>query len=211
MSLANPEDSIAPPGFTVKWDVQSDDKQISREFSVTEYRYYDIQLFFHSVNGPLTSDGLRELFRFTGDGALEAVTKESADSDNPSVVIVTNPEESRTRDLGIASGRYVWRSAHSGVVIPLHLRVERLAADRGAEHVTEVDRDFRTWNIEGSFPGFSPSSPGGVVRHITSVKLQPGRYRLIAKTLEPISLPTGIDTYLLLTYRANTRALKPGE
>ena len=75
----------------------------------------------------------------------------------------------------------------------------------------EYAEDFRTWNISGSFPGFSPSSPGGLARQISSVKLRPGSYRLTAKTLTRIAVPAGRNTYLLATYRPNTRVLRNNE
>ena len=182
-SVSSPAGFKIPPGFTVKWDVGRDDSEISAIFSVTEYRYYDIQILFQS-----TPANTQQLFEFTGDGSTHVVTKESADSDSPE---------------GVS------RSTHSGVMIPVHLRIEKISGV--AEPEVAVDQDFKTWNIAGSFPGFSRSSPGGLARQITSVKLRPGNYRLTAKGLSRISVPAGHDTYLLATYRVNTRPLGKGE
>lgn len=94
-------------------------------------------------------------------------------------------------------------------MIPVHLRIEKTSGVAGPE--VEVDQDFKTWNITGSFPGFSHSSPGGLVRQITSVKLRPGNERLTAKGQTRVSVPAGRDIYLLATYRVNTRRLGNGE
>jgi hypothetical protein len=94
-------------------------------------------------------------------------------------------------------------------MIPVHLKIEKTSGVADPE--VAVDQDFKTWNIAGSFPGFSRSSPGGLVRQITSVKLRPGSYRLTAKGLSRVSVPAGRDIYLLATYRVNTRPLGNGE
>ena len=204
LSASSPDGFKIPPGFTVKWDVGRDDSEISATFSVTEYRYYDIQILFQSTPGTT-----QQLFEFTGDGATHLVTKESADSDRPEVIAANSPEERATRTQGIAAGQYVWRPTHSGVMIPVHLRIEKTSGVAGPE--VEVDQDFNTWNITGSFPGFSRSSPGGLARQITSVKLRPGSYTLTAKSLSRISLPAGHDVYLLAAYHVNTRSLRNDE
>jgi hypothetical protein len=202
LSASDPQELTIPPGFTVKWDMRRDDNEVVADFRVTEYRYYDFQILFHS-----TPADTQELFKFAGDGTSVLVAKDSADSDNPSVFVATNPDNPSEREQAIAAGKYVWRPRHSGVMIPVHLRVERVSTAA----VAQIDRDFRTWNISGSFPGFARASPGGLARQISSVKLRPGRYRLTAKTLSAIPVPAGRDTYLLATYRPNTQVLKDND
>jgi hypothetical protein len=204
LSASDPEELTIPPGFTVKWDLTRDDNEVAAEFRVTEYRYYDFQILFHSTPGDT-----QDLFKFAGDGASVLVSKDSADSANPSIFVATNPDNPNEREQAIAAGKYVWRPKHSGVMIPVHLRVERVST--AAAPVPQIDQDFRTWNISGSFPGFSPASPGGLARQISSVKLRPGRYRLTAKTMSGIHVPAGRDTYLLATYRPNTQVLRDND
>jgi hypothetical protein len=209
LSEQNSKVLMVPPGFSAKWDVQPQGSELATEFRVTEYRFYDVLMLFHSTLKPFTVDDLKELYRFTGDGSMKAVTKDSTDSENPSVVPTKTVEDIRNRDEGISSGKYVRIPAQPGVTIPVHLRVEGLS--KVATNALIVDQDFQTRDIQGSFPGFSPSSPGGLARPITSVKLRPGNYQLHARTLGPTSLPANVETYLTVTYRPNTRRLKDAE
>jgi hypothetical protein len=208
LALSEPNSNVlmVPPGFSAKWDVQPQGSELATEFWVMEYRFYDILMLFHSTLKPFTVDDLKELYKFTGDGSMKAVTKDSADSDNPSVVPTKTVEDVRSRDEGISTGRHVWIPAQPGVTIPVHLRVE--GSSTVAANAVIVDQDFQTRDIQGSFPGFSRSSPGGLARPITSVKLRPGNYQLHARTLGPTSLPANVETYLTVTYRPNTRRLK---
>jgi hypothetical protein len=198
-----------PPGFSAKWDLQQQGSGVATEFRVTEYRIYDIVMLFHSTRKPFTVDDLKELYKFTGDGSIKAVTKDSADSDHPTVAPNRNLEDIRMRDEGLAAGQYVWIPAQPGVTIPVHVRVEAVGAVAGAAAI--LDKDFTTRSIQGSFPGFPPSSPGGLARPITTVKLRPGTYKLQAKSLNATSAPADVATYLTVTYRPNTRRLKRDE
>jgi hypothetical protein len=204
LSVSRSEGFEVPPGFTVKWDMNAEDTRISAEFQVRKYRYYDILILFEGHAGDA-----REMFKYAGDGTLVLVARESANNDNPSVIIATTAEEARSRDAGIAAGKYVWILKHTGVMIPVHVRIEKLPLAAG--DAAEVDRDFRTWSVQGSFAGLSRASPGGLARPVTSAKLRPGNYRITAKTLARISLPPGSNTHLLVTYRPNTRVLRENE
>lgn len=209
IATAHSNELKVPPGFSAKWDLQPQGSEVATEFRVTEYRFYDIVMLFHSTRKPFTADDLQELYKFTGDGSIKAVTQESADSDNPSVAPTRNPEDIRMRDEGLAAGKNVWTPARPGVTIPVHVRIEAVGAVAGATAM--LDQDFSTRSIQGSFPGFSPSSPGGLARPITTVKLRPGTYKLQAKSLNATTVPADVETYLTVTYRPNTRRLKNDE
>ena len=207
--MPNSNVSTVPPGFSARWDVQPQGSEVATEFRVTEHRVYDILMLFHSTRKPFTVDDLKELYKFTGDGSRRMVTKESADSDNPVGPPTKTVEDVKAARAGVASGQYVRIPAQPGVTIPIHLRVEGLGADAAAAAV--IDQDYRTRDIQGSFPGLPELSPGGLARTITSVKLRPGNYQLQARTLGPTSLPANVETYLTVTYRPNTRSLKDAE
>jgi hypothetical protein len=198
-----------PPGFSAKWDLQAQGSEVVAEFRITEYRVYDVLMLFHSTIKPFTVDVMKELFKFTGDGSTQVVTRESADSDKPVLAPYETVKDLRARSQGISEGRYVRIPAHPGVTIPVHVRVERVGA--GVSEAAMIDQDFSTRSIQGSFPGFARSSPGGLARPITTVKLRPGSYRIRASTLGATAVPADVETYLTVTYRPDTRKLRDGE
>lgn len=185
---------VVGPGFTVEWDLQRENSEVSAEFYIKKLRDYRIEILFSSTPG-----NTKDLFPFTGRGSRVVVPRGEADSDNPTVIIANTPEARRIRDERLATGEYVRTFARNCVMIPVHLKLEKLS--RVGDPTVEVDRDFKTWGIVGSFPGFRRSPPGGLARNITRVGLRRGNYRLTARALAPTAVPDGRKTYLLLRYR----------
>lgn len=196
-SRRNPNAFVVGPGFTVKWDMEREGSEISAEFHIKKRRAYLIEILFRSTSGSAS-----ELFPFTGDGSTVLVRREEADSDNPAVIPTPTPEAVRRSYEHITSGEYVRTSSRNCVVIPVHLNIERLFG--GGAPTVEIDRDFKTRGIRGSFSGFHGTSPRGLARRITEVDLKRGSYRITARTLAPTAVPANVETYLLLRYRVVT-------
>jgi uncharacterized protein DUF5625 len=200
-SVPSIQTEYVPPGFVVPWDIGKKDSCVSQEFRVTEYRYYSFQIAFRRADNSMESG--RELLKFTGDGKAVMVTRETADTAEPSIYSGTTPEDLHKLNEGILRGDYVPRMERSGVMIPVHLKVEVLQDHRSSG--VQFDQVVKTWNIEGS-------SPDGIVRMITTVKLRPGTYRVSATTVQGTSgLPPNVATLLRVSYRPETREFQPNE
>ena len=190
-SRPRPNAFVVGRGFTVKWDMEREDSEVSAEFHIKKRRLYRIEILFCPTSGSVV-----ELFPFTGKGTRWLVRKEEADSDNPTAILEPHSPEAVEH---IRSGEYVWTPSRKCVMIPVHLKIERLS--RGVDATVMVDRDCKTRGIVGSFPGFGGSPPGGLARKIATVGLRPGNYRLAARTLAPTAVPSNVETRLLLRYR----------
>lgn len=174
--------------LVLKWDVQPANSQIEQEFLVKEYRNYYVYLEFNRAP-PVD---VKELRRFTGDGAYQIVTKDPV----PTVINPQTTEEVRRADELVRQGVYEFRHIHLGVMMPVHVTLEKLGDDINTTPLTIVDETFNT--DRGCF---------GLDRAITEVALKPGKYRIKLKTLQETYLPPGADSSLVITFRPKTRVL----
>lgn len=89
---------------------------------------------------------------------------------------------------------------NKGVVIPIHIIIEQIT-------------DGKYVFITDQFVSTESMTHGGelIGRKIITQKLKPGRYRVIAKTLQETILPSGIGTYLCIGSHPKTNALKDNE
>ena len=175
--------------LVLKWDIRPANSQIEKEFLVTEYRNYYVYVAFNK-GGPFDVSALR---KFTGGGGSQIVTKDSL----PVVVINRSAEEMRRSLELIDKGVYEWRQ-DVGVVMPVHMVLEKLDDDRNATQATMlVDETFNT-----------DRECFGLDRAITEVALKPGTYRIKLRTLQETHLPSGAVSSLVIAYRPQTRVLK---
>jgi hypothetical protein len=198
-TAAKVEKSSVPP-FLVTWNLKSADNSVTTEFVVREHRYYVFQIAFQGAITASSSEArtqqLKEFEKFVGDGGSHWVTRESADTESP-VVLSAAMNASQLHEM-MQSGEYVARMTRSGVMIPVHLVIQAQVA-RGANSVL-YDRIITTWNFEAS-------STDGILRHITSVALRPGTYKVVASTTQAISIPPNVTTLLRVSYRPDTQKL----
>ena len=187
--LAKDESPILRIPLVLKWDIRHANSFIEQEFSVTEYRNYYIYIAF-GKGGPFD---VNELRKFTGDSAVQIVTKDPV----PTVVIAKTNEEVRRADELIRKGVYEFRYVHLGVVMPVHVMLVKLGDDGNMISTTVVDETFKT-----------DRECFGLDRAITEVALRPGRYRIKLKTLQETYLPTGAESSLVIAYHPKTRVLK---
>jgi hypothetical protein len=174
--------------IVLKWDIQPANSSIEQEFLVTEYRNYYFYVAFNK-GGPFD---VKELRKFTGDGGHQIVTKDPV----PIVVIPKTNEEVRRAYELVRTGVYEYRFINLGVVMPVHLILERLVDERKTALPPIVDETFNTDRI--CF---------GLDRAITGVALKPGKYRIKLNTLQETSLPSGAESSLVIAYRPKTRVL----
>lgn len=187
--LAQSKQPISRIPAVLKWDIRPANSSVEQEFLVREYRNYYFYVDFNR-GGPFD---VNELRKFTGDSAVQIVTKDPV----PVVVIPkTSEEERRAREL-IRKGVYEFRYVHLGVVMPVHMTLEKLADYRNETTTKMVDETFNT-----------DRECFGLDRAITEVALKPGRYRFVVKTLQETHLPAGAESSLVIAYRPKTRVLK---
>lgn len=184
--LAQDDNTILRIPATLKWDIRPANSAIEREFMVSEYRNYYFYIAFNK-GGAFDLDELR---KFTGDSSVQIVTKDPV----PAVVNATTTEEVRRAHELIRNGVYEYRYAHPGVVMPLHLMIEKLGDDTTT---TVVDQTLNT-----------DRECFGLDRAITEVALKPGKYRIKLNTLQETYLPSGAEPSLVIAYRPKTRVLK---
>lgn len=187
---ATSSDVKLPPGFTIKWNIAPKDSVVEQEFVVTENWWFRFDIKFSSTRPPGSFNPVEEVERmkqFAGSGTSSVVTKESANTDHPEVVIARTPEEVDRRDEGIRRGIYVWKATEPGVVVPVHLRIEHVNSS-GATTV-HTDEVVDTGN-------FYSAGSGGLFRKITIVNLKRGKYRVKASTIRDSSLLPDIETFL---------------
>lgn len=192
-------DSSTPP-FLAVWNLKSANNSVSKMFIVTEHRYYDFQIAFQgAITGPSNEariQQLNEFKKFVGDGGFDWVTRESADTETP--VVLSEAMNAHQQHQMMQSGQYVARMTKSGVMIPVHLVIK--APDANGSFAILYDETIKTWNFEAS-------SGDGILRHIASVELRPGTYRVVATSTQAISVPPNITTLLRVSYRPDTRNL----
>ena len=193
---------ISVPPFIIPWDIALGNGAIVGEFNVTQYRYYDFQIAMRQKEGTRREITTKELVEFAGRGTSEWVTKESADSDNPVVAPANIAADSERFQRDIREGKYVVRGQKLGVMIPVHLIVEKAGVEPA--YAVLYDRTIETWNIEGG-------SKDGLLRHIDSVKLRAGKYRFKITTTQAILVPSYIQTSLRVTFRPEMRILESDE
>ena len=122
------------------------------------------------------------------------VTKDSASTDHPEVVIpiAKTKEEARRWHDDLQKGDYIYRAMNPGVIVPIHIRIDQLQDDGTARPHTNklIDTDKTERAVEG-----------GLVRLIIETKLTPGRYRLVARTTQETPAPPTITTFLRVAIR----------
>jgi hypothetical protein len=190
IACATSSDVTLPPGFTIKWNIEPRDSVVEQDFVVTEYRYYRFEIKFSSTrdrNSVIADDELHRIRKFAGDGSYWYVTKDSASTDHPEVVIAKTPEEVHRRDEGIAKGDILYQAANPGVIVPVHIRIEQM--DTGGTIMVHTDKVVDTENTERVIAG-------GLIRLIIEIKLKPGKCRLRANTLKETPLPPDMETFL---------------
>jgi hypothetical protein len=153
-----------------------------------EYQNYYFYVAFNK-GGPFD---VKELTKFTGDDGHQIVTKDPV----PVVVIPKTNEEVRRAYELVRTGVYEYRFINLGVVMPVHLTLEKLADDRKTASSPIVNETFNTDRV--CF---------GLDRAITEVALKPGKYRVSLKTLQETYLPPGAESRLAIAYRPKTRVL----
>jgi len=175
--------------LVLKWDIRPANSSIEQEFLVTEYRNYYIYIAFNKGG----SFDVNEVRKFTGDSTVQIVTKDAM----PTVVIAKTNEEVRRADELIRTGVYEYRYTHLGVVMPVHVMLEKLGDDSNMTSTMVVDETFKT-----------DRECFGLDRAITEVALRPGKYRINLKTLQETYLPSGAESSLVIAYHPKTRVLK---
>jgi hypothetical protein len=192
-------DSIptVPPERSFEWDISNENSIIQKNIIVTEYRFYELLLEFHSSSHPMTAAEHEQLVKFTGDGSFRTYTNDPV---NPLPVIAkTAAEVQRMYEL-VRTGEYILKPANPGVVVPIHVAVEMFDGTSDNIAMSIADETIDTMAIIA-----------GGRRLIKIVKLKPGKYRLTAKTVKASPLPPNCATFLGISFRANLRVIKDGE
>lgn len=204
LACAGVSDVKLPPGFLIPWNIALKDSAVEQEFVVTEYRPYGFNIAFKSMR--MNVDRHQETERmktFTGQGHKNIVTKESANTDHPEVVIAGTPNEVQKRDEGVAKGLYVYKDLQPGVIVPVHLRIEKVESSGGTMLHTDQVINTGGWYAAGI---------DGLIRKIADIKLRPGKYRLTVKTTQESPVPQDIVTSLkVMQASPKTRQLKDNE
>jgi len=186
-ACATSSDVKLPPGFTIKWNIAPKDSLVEQEFVVTKDCWVRFDIKFSSTRPPGDPIGeLERMKKFIGTGSSWIVTKESANTDHPEVVIARTPEEVQRRDEGVAKGIYVYKAGPS-VIVPVRIRIEQV--DSAGTTTVHTDKLVDTEN-------FDAAGSGGLFRKITLVNLKPGKYRVRASTTRDSALPPDIETFL---------------
>jgi hypothetical protein len=198
----NEQAQLPRPPFSVKWNVGPRGGAASQTFVLTQYRAYHFEIAFRRTDGRREIVTDPELSKVIGDGSTVFVTRETADSDNPTIVRGYTPGSHGPGAISSDDDGVRARAAHTGVMIPVHLRVELLKD--GTPPVVQMDKVVKTWNFEHS-------SAYGLSRFIAVLKLRQGRYRVTAVAVQETPLPANLETSLVVTYYAKSRALWPWE
>lgn len=171
---------------------------IEEDFQVTEYRNYIFALRFEYKDRK-DKDRVREL---VGDGAYKVYTRESADTNQPVLVITKTKEEVQKYHEGLKSGKYVTRPTDFSGVFPIHICV--LKKDQEEPFINE------TLKTLGYFAqGFNPSGVGGYFeRMITVLALKPGSYKIKATPMLESELFSIVTTKLAITFHPNAAPLE---
>lgn len=173
-----------PPWRSFRWDISKKGSVIEQEFIVTEHRSYDFDLEFHHNGLP------DDWKKFIGTGGDIFLTRDQV-----------NPRRVRDEDVGgdgrrlyelYHKGELVIKSADPGVIVPIHIRVEKIDEVSGNKTLLAD----KTVDTEARYRG-----GGGIVaRGIWGVALKPGRYKVSAETLKDVPLPPApnAETYTAL-------------
>lgn len=198
LSYATASEVKVPPGFTLPWNIAPKGSVVEQDFEVNEYRVYRIEFKFaltqelHGAKSP--DDEWQQLRRFSGDSSWSLVTKDSANTDHPEVVIPTakTKEEARSWYNSLKKGEYVYKAMNPGVIVPIHIRIDQLQSDGTFSSHTDklIDTDKTERAVEE-----------GLVRLIIETRLMPGRYRLVGRTMRETPVPQAITTFLRVTTR----------
>jgi Domain of unknown function (DUF5625) len=176
-----PQSAVQPP-CSFPWDITKHGTVVDREFTVSEQHAYNFDIEFHHNGLP---PGWSQ---FIGTGAVSFFTKDAP----PKPVRSEDPTELYTR---WSRGELQMKNADPGTVVPVHIRLTKVAGDRHTETVV-VDTTIDT---EAMYKGGN----GAISRQIVRIPLGPGRYRVIATTLKDVPLPPAKDAYTAfgITYR----------
>ena len=198
----NEQAQLLRPPFSVKWNVGPKGSTVSQTFVLTQYRYFHFEIAFRRTDRRREIVTDPELSKVVGDGSSVFMSRETADSDNPTIAPGYTPPSHEPGSNHVDDDDVRLRPAHTGVMIPIHLRVELLKD--GAPPVVQMDEVVKTWN-------FAHSSADGLNRSIASLKLRQGRYRVTAVAVRETPLPANLETVLMVTYYPKSRALRPWE
>jgi hypothetical protein len=184
--LAACADSFHRFPLTAKWDVRPANSRIVLDAEITEYRNYCI---FVRFDGPLD---ITELRKFTGDLSFQVVTKDPI----PAVIMPKTNEELHREEELIRQGVYIRRYVNLGVVMPVHVKIEKLNDDNATtaillDKVIDTDR--------GSYIALT--------RKIVDIALKPGKYRVELDTLKETTLPQGLESSVVITSHPNSGLL----
>ena len=135
---------------------------------------YDIFIRFQCA--PRTVDELKEIYEFTGDGRRWPY-------DITHGKWATWEEYRRAKELG-NSEEYQIRYGHPGVVIPLHITLQKMTAS-GKQVI--LDSIFYTAGISRN-----PIEIQGLHRKVSTIELDKGIYDITAVTVQKSVLPSMI-------------------
>lgn len=169
---ADGEVPTIPPGRAFKWDIGPKDSRIEVDFIVTEYRVYEFDIGFGDKNDP------------------EAKVQPWRDDERNWIFIKGGRNK-------LNDGTYPYPS----VVVPVHIKVEKIDASATPVLVTEQTVDTDKFHAGGYL----------VKREIIRQKLRPGKYRVTAITTQDSPLPEILGTYLRIGFYAKAAILKDNE
>jgi hypothetical protein len=179
--------STVPPEQNFKWEISSKNSFVEQVFIVTEYRTYAFSIGFGSPIAPhdRTHQEWRQdkrVWAFLGHSGYIGFKNTTGSLvpkiDETGVLIpVLDPKG----DLG--------------VTIPVDLQIQILdEADKPTRTVASIRTDTNSFSSGGDV----------VTRLIAMIKLRPGKYLVIAKSLQDTAIPYGVGTYLNIGFNAKS-------
>lgn len=209
-----------PYEFSVKWDISKKENSLVQDFVVerrepvspyslifspidqfkTKTLFYFISIHFVTKHIPQLSvsrhspyfNELLEMDRKEKEGR-EFVGGSSYycfvdDPVNPYIISAEEMDFKRKKNHDYLKGRYTIKYDKPGKMIPISLKLQKI---EGNELKTIIPE--QTLNTTGS-------ADGSFTRLIKGVDLTPGKYRITLNTLENITLPYDLESYLKIYY-----------
>lgn len=198
----NPIISADATPINQEWNIEPKDSRLTKEFTLTRYLAYDLTLEFiplhpicnsaeaiklgvfmypdNKLAPPCTNTEHEEqlvLNAFAGEASKGLYILKI----NKYMIFDTNEKWEQAQEL-IKAGEAIWKHAKPGVIVPVHLKIERFDKNNVASIITDKNID----------------TEGGTSRTVASLKLKPGRYRLNINTNKETILPPNIKTLLVL-------------
>ncbi|MHA6832652.1 DUF5625 family protein [Ralstonia pseudosolanacearum] len=90
---------------------------------------------------------------------------------------------------------------NKGVIVPVHIQVERIGDEGGRALITDQIVNTQSMVAGGNV----------ITRLIINIKLKPGKYRVVATTLQESELPESIGTYLHIGFYPKATVIKDEE